>query len=555
MDTGGDFCDDAVVRVTVDHGGRDDGDDVWKTDRSTRGGERRETGGEPERERRLLEAARTASDQTTVLEVGSTGVRALEPLVLVTCEGRTAYHVCPSAERVRSLVERADSGEVGADDARWVVEHDPDADALPTPSDGPLAVGARGVLGACGWTDPDGDATGARAATFARNDPERAFDRLCDVGVRGRGRGDASKDAPVADELETARETPGDPVVVVNANESDPRNDADRTLLAGAPATVLDGAIAVAAIVGADPSDVVVYANEGDNLARNRTRRAARTVVDALGRETNGDDGETNVDGTDTPQVVAGPSEYIAGEPTMALEALEGNDRLEARLRPPGPARHGLYGRPTVVHTPRTVAQIRRALLDPDAFDASDADPGTRVFTVTGDVETPATIELPTGGSLAEVRDAVDADGGVEMACVGGQFGGFTRSLDHGASSVALAGADLGTAGVVELFGENRCPVATAGKRTRFASEENCGRCFPCREGSKQLLDLLRDVYDGSYEDDMIRELTRTMESSSLCYFGQSAARTVGTAVERFETEFEAHADGRCPSGVCEVSR
>ncbi|WP_433624944.1 NADH-ubiquinone oxidoreductase-F iron-sulfur binding region domain-containing protein [Halomicrococcus sp. NG-SE-24] len=533
--TDGSVSESSVVRVTV---GRGESPSDEAADGETPA---------VERGRRIFEAARSAADEAAVLEVGSTGARALEPLVLVTDEGRTAYHLRPSPERTRALVEGVESGDVGADDAAWVVEHAPDTGTLPTPPDGPLAVGTRRVLGGCGWTDPEGN-VGESAAALARDDPDAALGRLDNVGVRGRGRADASQDTAVTDDVETVRETPGDPVVVVNANESDRRNETDRTLLGGAPATVLDGALAVAAIVGADPGDVVVYTNEADDLARSRTRGAAHAVVDAL-------DDETGDGGTDAPQVVAGPDEYIAGEHTMALEALEGNDRLEARLRPPGPARHGLYGRPTVVHTPRTFAQIRRALLDPDAFDATDADPGTRVFTVTGDVETAATVELPTGGSLADVRDAVDAEGRVKMACVGGQFGGLTRSLDHGASSLALTNADLGTEGVVELFDDSRCPVATTGKRVRFASEENCGRCFPCREGSKQLLDLLRGVYDGSYEDDMIRELTRSMGSSSLCYFGQSAARTVGTALDRFETEFEAHADGRCPSGVCEVTQ
>ncbi|QLG64107.1 NADH dehydrogenase FAD-containing subunit [Halorarum salinum] len=500
-----------------------------------------------ERGRRVLQTARTAAETADVREVGSTGVRALEPLALVTIGGRTAYYPRPSAEQTRAFVERAESGDVGEDVGTWVVEHDPDVGTLPTPAEGPLGVGSRRVLGGCGWTDlGDGAHATTEAATLAREDPDAALERLSEAGLLGRGRGDASRDAPLVEDLRTVRETSGDPVVVVNANESDRRNGTDRTLLGGSPATVLDGTLAVAAIVGADPGDVVVYTNEDDDLVRSRSRRAAVAAVDALG-------GTTGAGDPDAPQVVAGPDEYIAGEFTMALEALEGNDRLEARLRPPGPARHGLYGRPTAVHTPRTLAQVREALLDPDAFDADDADPGTRLVTVTGDVETPATVELPTGSSLAAARDAVDSTGRFKMACVGGLFGGFTRTLDHPANALALENAGLGTGGVVELFDRDRCVVATAGERVRFASEENCGRCFPGREGSKQLLGLLREVYDGEYRDDMIRELTRVMDGSSLCDVGRSVGRCVGTALDGFETEFEAHAAGRCPSGACEV--
>nr|WP_228546363.1 NADH-ubiquinone oxidoreductase-F iron-sulfur binding region domain-containing protein [Halegenticoccus tardaugens] len=429
-----------------------------------------------------------------------------------------------------------------------MVEHDPDTKTLPTPPDGPLAVGARHVLERCGWAPLDRTIARASAAALAREDPNAALAQLTDIGILGRGRGDASQDSSIATDLDTVHKMTDDPVVVVNANESDRRNETDRMLLGSSPATVLDGALAVAAVVGAKPSDVVVYTNEADDLVRRRVRRAALSVADALGEE-------PNTASANTPQIVAGPDEFIAGEFTMALEALEGNDRLEARLRPPGPARHGLYGRPTVVHTPRTFAQVRTGLLDPDAYDAADADPGTRVFTITGDVEAAATVELPTGGSLADVRDAVDAEGRFKMACVGGQFGGFTRSLDYAVSALALTNANLGTEGVVEVFNENNCVVATVGERVRFASEENCGRCFPCREGSKQLLTLLRDVYDGSYEDDMVRELARVMDHSSICSFGHSTARSVGTALSRFETEFEAHADGRCPSGACEVTQ
>jgi NADH-quinone oxidoreductase subunit F len=524
--------DRPTVRVTVSRAGRSDDAGAGAADGAA----------VTERGRRELQAARSAADGATVREVGSPGVRALEPLVLVSHDGRTAYHPRPSLDRVEALVEDAAAGDVSAEDARWVVEHDPDVGSLPSPADGPLAVGRRRALGGCGWVDPEDGSSAVDTVGRVREAPGEALDRLRTLGVLGRGRGDASRDDPVAETIETVRGTGGDPVVVVNANESDRRNETDRTLLCGTPGTVLGGALAIAELVGAAPSDVVVYTNEADALARRRTRRAARSLADA-------------VEGADPPQVVSGPDEYVAGEFTMALEALEGNDRLEARLRPPGPARHGLYGRPTAVHTPRTYAQLYEALVNPAAFDGSAADPGTRLVTVSGDVAAPATVELPTGGSLAAVRDAVDAEGRVKMACVGGQFGGFTGTLDHGASALALRDADLGTEGAVELMNDDRCALATVGERVRFASEENCGRCFPCREGSKQLLDLLRDVYDGSYDDDMIQELTRTVGGSSICDFGRSAARSVGTAVRRFETEFEAHAEGRCPSGDCEVAR
>jgi NADH-quinone oxidoreductase subunit F len=214
-------------------------------------------------------------------------------------------------------------------------------------------------------------------------------------------------------------------------------------------------------------------------------------------------------------------------------------------------ATRGLYGRPTVVHTPRTIAQTQRALRDPDALDSDAPDPGTRLVTVTGDVAAPATIELASDDNLAVTRNAVEIDGSVKMACVGGVLGGITRNLDVAPTAQSLDAANLGTEGIVELLNDERCAVATVGERARFASTENSGRCVPGREGTRQLTELLRDVYHGSFETDEIRELGRVMQRSSNCQIGTNAPRPVLTALDAFEPEFRAHLDNRCPSGTC----
>lgn len=483
----------------------------------------------------VLDAAREAAAEIPVVEVGSLGHTALAPVVLATEGGRTTYHVACSPTEVRALIERLEGGELPTEDARHVVEHDPDTRRLPVPETGPLSVGRRGALGPCGWLAPSfsGDYDELVSAT-AREDPAGLREDVAALGLLGRGRGDGSHDEPVAPVWETVREADGDPVVVVNGNEADPAADADRLLLEGAPIAVLDGALSVAAAVGAE--DVVVHANEAEGLAIERCETAADALAE--GREVE-------------IQIAAGPDEYKAGERTMALESLEGADRIEARRTPPGPEEHGLFGRPTAVHTPRTLAQLRTALLEPERFDADDADPGTRLLTVAGDADERATVELPTGTALSEALAAV-ADERFKIACVGGRFGGFTRSLETPASAPALRSSNLGTNGAIELFDGSRCVVALAGKRARFAREENCGRCVPCRNGSKQLVDLLRDVYDGEFDAAGIRELSRVMRRSSTCYFGRAASRPVTTAMDAFETEFTAHARDHCPTGECE---
>ncbi|SIS13329.1 NADH-ubiquinone oxidoreductase-F iron-sulfur binding region domain-containing protein [Natronorubrum thiooxidans] len=358
--------------------------------------------------------------------------------------------------------------------------------------------------------------------------------RAAETGLRGRGRGDVATDEPVADCWQTAREATGEPAVVVNANEADPRAMADGLLLAADPFAVIDSAAAVANAIGAPA--VVVYVTETDE----RAYRNATTVANLVESITS-----VSID------VVVGPDEYMAGEPTMALESLEGSDRLEARVRPPGPEEHGLFGRPTVLHTPRTLAQLRRLALEDGDVPGVDSDPGSRVFDIYGDVTAVATTELETDDTLATLRECVEMDGSMNAACVGGVFGGLTETLDVPANADGLAAAELGTDGPVELLNRGRCPVAFAGRRAAFARKENCGRCVPCREGSKQLTELLRSVYDGDSLIDDIRELARVMERSSICSFGRSAARPVTTALNEFEAEFRAHADGRCPDGEC----
>lgn len=481
--------------------------------------------------RALAAAARETVDggDVRVVETGPTGLEVPEPLALATAGGRTAFLPDPDGSTVRGAVEELAAGELPG--GTWTVDHDPGRRTLPQPVAGPLSVGRRRVLGPCGWVDP------TAPADYAFVSPDRdAGD--CPVDLLGRGRGDAVADESASDAWERARESEGDPVVVVNAHETDDRPRADRTLLAGAPLTVFDGAAAVAAHVGA--TDLVVYLAAGDDLLAERVREAADAATATLPVE---------------PQVVAGPDEYRAGAPTCALEAMEGADRIEPRLQPPTPAEHGLHGRPTVVHTPRTLAQVRAALAEPARFDPDATDPGTRLVTVTGDVAAPATVELPPGATLDAASEAVDLEGAYKMACVGGPLGGLTRSLEVAVGARSLAAAGLGTDGVVELLTERRCVVAAAGRRARFASEENSGRCVPGREGTEQLTALLRDVYGRDYEPETIRELGRVMRASANCRIGAHAPRPAMTAMETFGAEVRAHAEGRCPAGVCGVDR
>ena len=495
-------------------------------------------GGQHTQMRELLHAAREEASSVTVEEVGSTGLLTLEPLAMATLDGETAYFSRCSVSQLVSVVGELEDGTLPTDDAMAVVEHESGTTALPVPEDTPFDVGERTVLSACGWVSPYSLADRRAIGDYACSDTsvgDETIASLREANLRGRGRCDGATDEPIAEHWATARDTEGDPAIVVNANEADPNAEMDRLLLESDPYAVLDAALAAAKAV--DATNVVVYTGKGDALARDRASAAASGLADEF-------------DGLPPIEVLAGPDEYMAGEMTMAIEALEGNHRIEARLRPPYPSEQGLYGRPTLVHTPRTLVQAGAILRSDSTTDAS-SDPGTRLFTVAGDVDGPATVELSTDDDLATAREAVEFDGHLKAACVGGVFGGLSRTLDVPARANALTAAGLGTNGVVELFDEEQCMVSFAGNRAKFARDENCGRCVPCREGSAQLVDVLRDIYDGTYQAGKLRELLRVMGETSICQFGETAPRPVLTAMNEFEPEFEAHANGRCPTGTC----
>ena len=460
-------------------------------------------------------------DAVTVLRTGPTGIDRYEPLVMATIDGETAFHASVDAPEAIEIASMAARGELRHETAVVVATHGADRRGLPQPDRGPLSVGERRVLTHCGWMPPlDGD---RREIVAERGSTPEVS------GLEGRGRGDAAPD--VSDTWARVRDTEGEPVVVVNANDAYREQRADRLLLESDPISVIDGAAMACQATGA--SEAVFYLNEGDEWLHGHLERAIEAVSERL---------------SVSLQIVGGPDRYLAGEPTPALESLEGADRLEPRLQPPTPAEYGLFGRPTAVHTPRTLAQVRAMAANESV---GVADGGTRLFSVFGDVVSKAVVEIGSETELAALTDAVELRGEFKFAVVGGMFGGITERLDVATTSVAMVDAGLGLDGVVELCSDERCVLATVGDRARFASEKNAGRCVPGREGTAQLTTMLREVYDGEFEPEMVRELGRVMRRSANCEIGRDAARPALTGIEQFEHEFRAHADGRCVAGSC----
>ncbi|ERG96130.1 NADH-ubiquinone oxidoreductase-F iron-sulfur binding region domain-containing protein [Haloquadratum walsbyi] len=467
-----------------------------------------------------------ATVESPVATVGSTGITAAEPLLMATVDGTTAFYLACSSDRLETAVHRIDeTGDVTAADPATVVDHDPELPEMPVVDLDALDNGIRRVLAGCGWRRPanvdDYDAAGG----FLNDvDPDVVFD--AGESIHGRGWGDACHDSALTETWVDAHDAEGDAAVVINAHS----NPGDSLLLSSAPFNVLDGAVSLAQTV--DATEIVIFASMADESA-------VETAHTAVERYPN--DPSIAID------VVTGPAEYRAAEPTMALEAIEGNHRLEARLRPPGPESVGLYGRPTLIHTARTLSHLAVSLREGD----DDSHPSTRVMTIQGDVTDQTVTEIPETATIEQACAAADTTGEIKAACVGGRFGGLAADLDISVDPETLTDADLGTEGIVNILSEDRCVVEFVGERAQFASEENCGRCVPCREGTTQLAELLRSLYDGTYRPEAIDELIRVMTTTSICEFGVNAGRPARTALDTFESEFKAHADGQCPTNSC----
>jgi len=455
-----------------------------------------------------LRAAREAApDGVAVKTVGPTGLTHREPFLIATRGGRTAVYGRVTPSGARGLVD-AIADELLEPPA--VAVGTVDEGRLPRPSDGPLAVGARRTLGRCGWVDPtDGSAIGTTAAA--------ALESLAsDTGFRERGRADGAGE-PVVKTWDAVRTAESDPTVVVDGTEIDPNADADRLLLEADPGAVVDAAGAVADVIGG--SGLVVVTGEDDGVARRRVESVAA-------------DADRDV------TVAVEPGGFETGGPDQSARTV-GEEQA------------------AVVHTPRTLVGLRSLVHGADGsgdtgggvvVPGATDDPGTRLVTVCGDAGR-ATVELPTDAPLSTALDAV-GEPTFEFACVGGQFGGLTRTLDVPTNADALTAAGLGTTGVVELFDDSRCPVAVVGKRTKFARERGCGHCDGCQEVVPALHEQLREVYDGVFSPNDLRETCETLAGMD-CRVAAGAARPTLSALDEFEGSFRAHADGRCPAGEC----
>ena len=420
----------------------------------------------------------------------------------------------------------------------------------------------RVTLRNCGVIDPESldeyvavRGYEAAARVLERMTPQEVVDAVKQSGLRGRGGGGFTTGMKWGFGLQ---EEADQKYIICNADEGDPGAFMDRSTIEGDPHTIVEGMIIGGYAIGA--SKGYVYIRAEYPLAIERLRKAIEDAREAgfLGKGIFGSDRDFDI------EIRLGAGAFVCGEETALIHSIEGR-RGMPRPRPPYPTVSGLWGKPTVINNVETFANVPVIILDgPEWFGSigTDDSKGTKVFALAGDVANTGLIEVPMGTTL---RDVVYGVGGgikdnkaFKAVQTGGPAGGclpesaLDTPIDY--SNLAQAGSIMGSGGMIVMNDES-CMVNVAKFFIEFTQNESCGKCTPCREGTKRMLEILTRITSGQGEEGDVEKLERlaeTVRSTSLCGLGQAAPNPVMSTIKHFRDEYDIHIrEKRCPTGAC----
>lgn len=420
------------------------------------------------------------------------------------------------------------------------------------------------VLSDCGRIDPEDISAyeavgGYEAAKEVLHSwyPEEVIEEIKMSGIRGRG----GAGFPTGLKWELGRKAPGTTkYIVCNADEGDPGAFMDRAVIEGNAHSVIEGMIIGAYALCAHHGYVYIRAEYP--LAVERLKRAIQqaTAKGYLG---------SNIFGTDFDfeiKVKLGAGAFVCGEETALIASIEGL-RGQPRAKPPFPVNKGLWQKPTVINNVETLANIPYIIRRGCAWYASygtEKSRGTKVFALTGKIKNPGLIEVPMGITLREIIE--DIGGGIESGKplkavqTGGPSGGCIPAskldLNVDYESLAKVGSIVGSGGMIVLD-EDDCMVNVARYFVQFTQSESCGKCVPCRVGTKRLLETLDRITKGhgrSNDIERLEKLSAGIKATSLCGLGQTAPNPILSTIRFFRDEFDAHIkDKKCPAKVCKA--
>jgi NADH:ubiquinone oxidoreductase subunit F (NADH-binding)/(2Fe-2S) ferredoxin/NAD-dependent dihydropyrimidine dehydrogenase PreA subunit len=420
------------------------------------------------------------------------------------------------------------------------------------------------VLRNCGQIDPTRiddyivrDGYRAIAKVLSGMSSEAVIEEVKASGLRGRG----GAGFPTGNKWQFARTARGDTkYIICNADEGDPGAFMDRAVLEGDPHTVLEGMLIAAYAIGAQEGYLYVRAEYP--IAVNHLKKA---VADAramglLGEKILGTDFSFDL------KIKEGAGAFVCGEETALIASIEGR-RGMPRTRPPFPAVSGLWGKPTNINNVETFANVPAIMHRGSAWYAglgTEKSKGTKIFALAGKINNTGLVEVPMGITLEQiifnVGGGIPGDKKFKAAQTGGPSGGCIPSsllslpIDY--DSLTAAGAIMGSGGLI-IMDENTCMVDLAKFFLTFTQSESCGRCVPCRLGTKRMLEILQRITGGtgnSSDLETLKTLAPIIKDASLCGLGQTAPNPVLTTLRYFPDEYRAHIEEkRCPAGVCKA--
>ena len=395
----------------------------------------------------------------------------------------------------------------------------------------------------------------ALANVIASGNPDAVIDEIEKSGLRGRGGGGF----PTGRKWRfTAANKGGKSYVVCNGDEGDPGAFMDRSIMEGDPHKLIEGMAIAAYAIGADEGYIYVRAEYPLAIKRLRKAIADAEAKNFLGKNIMGSEFSFDL------HIKEGAGAFVCGEETALIASIEG-ERGMPRPKPPFPANKGLFGRPTLINNVETLANIPVIMLHGAGWFAqmgTETSKGTKTFALTGDVNNTGLIEIPMGTTLREI--VFDIGGGMrdgkkfKAVQIGGPSGGCLTEehldipMDY--DNLIKAGAMVGSGGLV-VMSDKTCIVEVARFFMNFTQNESCGKCVPCREGTKNMLAILQKIVDGkgTMEDlDTLEELAKDVKEGSLCGLGKTAPNPVLSTLKYFRDEYIAHIqDKKCPAGVC----
>ena len=385
--------------------------------------------------------------------------------------------------------------------------------------------------------------------------PEEVIEEITKSGLRGRG----GAGFPTGKKWLFARQAEGkQKYVVCNADEGDPGAFMDRSVLEGDPHCVIEAMMIAGYAIGANEGYIYVRAEYPIAVKRFQIAIDQAREKGILGKNIFGTDFEFDL------HIRLGAGAFVCGEETALLESIEGR-RGQPRLKPPFPANSGLWKCPTLINNVETYANITKIILNGADWYASigtEGSKGTKVFALGGNVNNIGLVEVPMGTTLREI--VFDIGGGIpnkrefKAAQTGGPSGGcipaeyLDTPIDY--ESLKEIGSMMGSGGLI-VMDDSKCMVNLAKFYLGFTVDESCGKCNPCRIGTKRMYEILEKLTNGEgtlADIDKLEELTKTISKASVCGLGQTASNPVISTLKYFRNEYEEHAvDKKCSTNEC----